>query len=162
MHRPYFSQEILNCFQSLALITLYLINIIIILFLVKSIFEYFFHQNTCMVWDYKTADTKILKRLSELSTGQEHSHKKQKDCLETWAVLLICTNFKYLGWPYREYIKTAKNGGFYDELLSENDFEAVLATFCCYVNDVNASEAIQKIAKDQKDYYECSLCFIVW
>ena len=30
------------------------------------------------------------------------------------------------------YIKTAKNGGFSGELISENDFEAILATFCCY------------------------------
>ena len=29
-------------------------------------------------------------------------------------------------------IKTAKNGGFFEELLSENDFEAVLVNFCCY------------------------------
>ena len=34
--------------------------------------------------------------------------------------------------PYRKYIKTAKNGGFCEELLSENDFEAVLVSFCCY------------------------------
>ena len=34
--------------------------------------------------------------------------------------------------PYRKYIKTAKNGGFCEELLSENDFEAVLVNFCCY------------------------------
>ena len=34
--------------------------------------------------------------------------------------------------PYRKYIKTAKNGGFCDELLSENDFEAVLINFCWY------------------------------
>ena len=33
--------------------------------------------------------------------------------------------------PYRKYIKTAKNGGFC-ELISENDFEAVLVNFCCY------------------------------
>ena len=34
--------------------------------------------------------------------------------------------------PYRKYIKTAENGSFYEELLSENDFEAVLVNFCCY------------------------------
>ena len=34
--------------------------------------------------------------------------------------------------PYRKYIKTAKNGGFCEELRSENDFEAVLVNFCCY------------------------------
>ena len=27
--------------------------------------------------------------------------------------------------------QTAKNGGFFEELLSENDFEAVLVNFCC-------------------------------
>ena len=32
-------------------------------------------------------------------------------------------NLKYLGWPHRAYIKTAKNGNFSEELLSENDFE---------------------------------------
>ena len=37
----------------------------------------------------------------------------------------------------REYIKTAKNGGFCEiggmvELLSGNDFEAVLVNLCCY------------------------------
>ena len=35
-------------------------------------------------------------------------------------------------WCYREYIKAAKNGGLCEKLLSENDFEDVLATFCCY------------------------------
>ena len=28
--------------------------------------------------------------------------------------------------------QTAKNGSFFEELLSENDFEAVLVNFCCY------------------------------
>ena len=70
-------------------------------------------------------------------------------------------NLKYLGWPYREYIKTAKNCGFCKELVSENDFEAILATFCCYDYGANASEAVQKIATDQKDYHKCSSCAIV-
>ena len=53
-------------------------------------------------------------------------------------------NLKNLGWPYREYIKTAKNDDYCKGLLSENDFEAVLATFCCYDYGANASEAVQK------------------
>ena len=57
----------------------------------------------------------------------------------------FCLNLKYLGWPYKEYIKTAKNGDFCEELLSENNFEAVLTTFCCYDYGDNASEAVQKI-----------------
>ena len=47
--------------------------------------------------------------------------------------------------PYRKYIKTAKNGGFCEELLNENDFEAVLVNFCCYEYGANA-EAVQKIS----------------
>ena len=48
-----------------------------------------------------------------------------------------------------------------EELLSENDFEAVLATFCCYGYGANASEAVQKIATDQKGYHKCSSRVIV-
>ena len=70
-------------------------------------------------------------------------------------------NLKYLGWLYRAYIKTAKNGDFSEELLSENDFETVLATFCCYDHGAKASEAVQKIATDQKEYRKCSLCVII-
>ena len=65
------------------------------------------------------------------------------------------------GWPYREYIKTAKNGGFCEDLLSENNFEAVLATFYCYDYGANAFEAVQKIATDLKDYCKCSSSVIV-
>ena len=42
--------------------------------------------------------------------------------------------------------QTAKNGGFCEELLSENDFEAVLVNFCCYEYGANASQAFQKIS----------------
>ena len=59
----------------------------------------------------------------------------------------------------KEYIKTTKDGGFCEELLSENDFEAVLATSCYYDYGANASEAVKKIATDQKDY-ENALCVL--
>ena len=93
-----------------------------------------------------------------------HSHKKRKESLETWAVLLLIfsLNLKYLGWLYSAYIKTAKNGGFCEELLSENDFEAVLATFCCYDHGANTSKAVQKIATDQKEHRKCSSCVIIY
>ena len=39
-----------------------------------------------------------------------------------------------------------KNGGFFEELLSENDFEAVLVNFCCYEYGANASEAVLEIS----------------
>ena len=65
-------------------------------------------------------------------------------------------NLKFLGWAYREYIKTAKDGDFCEELLSENGFEAVSGTFGCYDYSANPSEAVQKIATDQKDDKKCS------
>ena len=58
-------------------------------------------------------------------------------------------------------MKTAKNGDFCDELLSENDFEAVLASFCCYDYGAKASVAVQKIDTDQKEYLKCSLWVII-
>ena len=39
---------------------------------------------------------------------------------------------------------------FLEELLSENDFEAVLVTFCCYEHGARASEVVDKIATGQK------------
>ena len=46
------------------------------------------------------------------------------------------------------------------ELLSENYFEAVLTTFCCYDHGAKAFEAVHKIATDQEEYRKCSSCFI--
>ena len=37
---------------------------------------------------------------------------------------------------------------FSEECLSENDFEVVLVTFCCYDYGPNASEAVEKITTD--------------
>ena len=39
-----------------------------------------------------------------------------------------------------------ENGIFCEELLGENDFEAVLVNFCCYEYGANVSEAVQKIS----------------
>ena len=64
-------------------------------------------------------------------------------------------------WPYRAYIKIAKNSEFCEDLLSENDFEAVVATFCCYDYGAKASEAVQKITADQKEYRKCSSFAII-
>ena len=53
------------------------------------------------------------------------------------------------------------NADFCQELLSKNDFEAVLVTFCCYDHVTKASEGVQKIATDQKEYRKYSLCVII-
>ena len=42
--------------------------------------------------------------------------------------------------------KKKLNGGFWEELLSKNDFEGVLVNFRCYGYGTNASEAVQKIS----------------
>ena len=47
------------------------------------------------------------------------------------------------------------------ELSSENDFEAVLATFCYYDHGAKASEVVQKIAAGQKEYRNCSSWVII-
>ena len=45
--------------------------------------------------------------------------------------------------------KQQEIAAFSEEILSENDFEAVLPFFCCYDYGANVSEAIEKIATDQ-------------
>ena len=50
-----------------------------------------------------------------------------------------------------------KNGSFCEELLSKNDFEAVLVNFCCYDCGANASEAVQKISSRALELYANSL-----
>ena len=72
-------------------------------------------------------------------------------------LLIFLLHLKYLGLLYREYIKTVKNGNFCEELLIENDFEAILVNFCCYDYGVNASEAVQKISTMTLELYANSL-----
>ena len=89
-----------------------------------------------------------------------HSHKKRRDSLETRAVLLIFSlELEISGVAVQSiHQKTTKNSNF----CEENDFEAVLATFRCYEHGAKASEAVQKIATDQKGYCKCSLCVIIF
>ena len=99
----------------------------------------------------------------------EHNHKKWKDSLKTRATLLIFSlelEISRIG-RTRNTSKQRKMADFtvfhccFEEFLSENDFEAVLDTFSCYDYGANASEAVEKIATDQKDDQKCSLCVIV-
>ena len=71
--------------------------------------------------------------------------------------MIFSINLRYLGCPYREYIKTVKNGSFCEEVLSENDFEAVLANFFCYDYGANTSGAVQKINTRTPELYVKSL-----
>ena len=76
-----------------------------------------------------------------------HSQRKRKDSLETRAVLLIFSlELEISRVAVQSIHQKAKNGDFYEELLSESGFEVVLATFCCCDHGAKAFEAVQKIA----------------
>ena len=48
-----------------------------------------------------------------------------------------------------------------DDFYCGDDFDAALAIFRFYRYGVNVSEAVQKIATDEKVYHKCSLYLIV-
>ena len=61
-----------------------------------------------------------------------HSHKKRKDSLEPRVKLLTFLLETETGVAVQGiHQNTEKMAAFNEEFLSENDFEAVLATFCC-------------------------------
>ena len=60
--------------------------------------------------------------------------------------LIFSLDLEIFGVAVQRIHQTAKNGAFCEELLSENDFEAVLVNFRCYDYGSNASEAVQKIS----------------
>ena len=91
-----------------------------------------------------------------------HSHKKRKDSLEERAVLLIFSlELESVLVAVERIHQNSKKWWLCEKLLSENDFEAVLAAFYCYGCGTNVYEAVQEIATDQKDYYKCSSRVIV-
>ena len=92
-----------------------------------------------------------------------HSHKKQEDDLETQIVFVdiftwnwnicfeVAVHTEYI--KYIEYIQTAKNGSFCEELLSENGFDAVLVNFCSCDYGTNACEGVKKISTRTLELY---------
>ena len=61
-------------------------------------------------------------------------------------MLIFSLKLEIFGVAVQKIHQNIKNGAFCEELLSENDFEAVLVNFCCYEYGANASEAVQKIS----------------
>ena len=83
---------------------------------------------------------KITKR--DWAMKLKYSQKKRKNSLETRDVLLIFPfEYETSVVAVQRIHQNSKEGGFYEEVIRENDFEAVLATFCCYDYGANASEA---------------------
>ena len=95
-------------------------------------------------------------RLSHKFAILQHSHKKRKYSLETRAVLLV-------------YWLQLESSGVAVQEIHRNSEKAVLTVriffffiFRCYCYSAKASEAVVKIATNEKDYHKCSLCVIVW
>ena len=57
--------------------------------------------------------------------------------------------------------QTAKISGSCEKLHSENDCQAVWATFCYYNFGAKVSKTVQEIATDQKGYYKCLSCVVI-
>ena len=89
--------------------------------------------------------------------------KKRKDSLKIRAILLIYSFELEISRVAVQAIhqNSKKVAAFSEEILSENDIEAVLVPSCCYDYGASASEEIEKIATDKKDHHKCSLCVIV-
>ena len=101
-------------------------------------------------------------RAAILKNMCEYSHKKRKDSLETRVALLIFSlELEMSGVAIQKIHQNSEKWWLCEKLHGENDFEAVLATFCCYDYGAYASETVQKITADQKDYRKRSSCVIV-
>ena len=91
----------------------------------------------------------------------DHSYKKQRDSLEAWTVLLIfLLELGMSGWLYWKYIKTEKMAVCCEDFHYGGNFDPVLAILCSYHYGVNISQAVDKIAIDEKDH-KCSMCVTV-
>ena len=91
-----------------------------------------------------------------------HNHKKRKDSLEKRAVLLIyLLELEIYGVAVQRIHENSQKWCLCKELLTENGFEAVLASFCSHDYGANGFEAVQKIYADQKEYHKCSSYVIV-
>ena len=82
--------------------------------------------------------------------------------LETWVLLLIFSfELEISGVAVQKIHQNSENWWLLGGIASENDFETVLAIFCCFDYGANVSEAVQKIPSDTKDYHKCSSCVII-
>ena len=117
-----------------------------------SFYKYFLHFELLGHQYYKNESIHL--------NSWDHSYKSRNRKIvrkHRWYLLIFLLELNLtLGWPYREYIKTVKNGSFCEELLSENDFTVVLANFCCY-EFCSASEVVQKISSRTLKLYASSL-----
>ena len=76
--------------------------------------------------------------------------------------MIFSLELEIFGVAVQRIHQNSENWWLCEELLNENDIEAVLVTFCCYHYGASASEAVQKITIDQKDYRRFSSCVIAY
>ena len=75
-----------------------------------------------------------------------HSHKKQKDSLETQVLFVIFwLELEIFGVAIQSIHQNSKKGSFVRNCLVKMTLRLFLANFCCYDYGANASEAVQKI-----------------
>ena len=94
-------------------------------------------------------------RLLRFLFQSDHSHEKRV------ALLIFSLKLEISEIAVQKIHQTARIGGFCEKLHSENDCEAVWATFCCYDFGAKVSKTVQKIATDEKDYHKCSSCVVI-
>ena len=112
---------------------------------------------------FELLDSNAIKNESIHLNSWHHSYKKQKDNLKTWMVLLILSlELEISGVVVREYLKTAKNGDFCEEQLSDNDIDAVQPVSFVMNNMVSMLlKQFRKSLQIKKNYRKCSSCVIV-
>ena len=67
-------------------------------------------------------------------------------------LMIFCLNLKFLGWPHSKSIKIAKMIACSENCHCGDDFDAVFTIFRSYRYGANASEAVDKITAEEKDY----------
>ena len=70
-------------------------------------------------------------------------------------------NLEYLGWLYKSIHQNSKKWQLLWGIAQWKWLWGCLATFCCYDHDAKASQAVQKISTDQKEYHKCSLYVMI-
>ena len=77
--------------------------------------------------------------------------------------MVYASKFSIYSW---ETVRQFRNTSLIVDILAEDflcrfGFDAVLAIFRSYGYGTNASEAVEKIAANKKDYHKHSFCFII-
>ena len=126
-----------------------------LLVLVKSCCDLLLHISVFIIWYASQVEDFV---------EFKHSLKKRKDSIEKRAVLLIFSfELEIAGIGVQRIHQNSEKWWLLWGVAQLKWLEAVLATFCYYDYGTNASKAVRKIARDQKDYHKCpSYVIVCW